>query len=143
MEGAAFVYLAVAAHQQNKLTQLARSSDQSHIPQHRNTFLDGSGATATQQRIFRRPDFSSYSSQFHKLKSRLAKLRSCEMPSGLLILYVPSNPAEAPQFVRVARKGIRVSSFLCPRSLYACVQNACPRFQCQALIRVSLILECM
>ena len=28
------------------------------------------------------------------------------MPSGLLILHVPPNPKESPQFVRLARKGI-------------------------------------
>lgn len=28
------------------------------------------------------------------------------MPSGLVVLYVPSDPKEAPHFVRLARKGI-------------------------------------
>ena len=44
-------------------------------------------------------------SKLKNLKSKFTEV-ACKMPSGLLILHVPSNLEESPQFVRLGRKGI-------------------------------------
>ena len=127
MEGAAFFYYALVQHQ-----QLKRSTSPL-LPQTSATYRPSSivykkeKTTTNDSKLYHRPHIpTSIYSKYHKLKSRLAGLNPYKMPTGLVILYVPSNPKEAPHFVRLARKGIsRAVVFLHPNGQLYKVPHYC------------------
>ncbi|CAF9907450.1 MAG: hypothetical protein HETSPECPRED_007131 [Heterodermia speciosa] len=107
MEGAAFFYIGLVQHQQRKRFLRANLVQSTTTYQHSSIVSKRENTTTNQAKLPRRPQIpASFYSKYHQLKSRLAGLNPYKMPSGLVILYVPSNPKETPQFVRLARKGI-------------------------------------
>ena len=111
MEGTAFFYMALIHHQ-----NLRRSQSANHPPSNRpyqppSITRNKKNRTANHSKVPHQSHLpSAITTKFNKLKSRLLDLNPwCKMPTGLLVLHVPSNPRESPQFVRLARKGIGMS----------------------------------
>ncbi|KAL8797793.1 MAG: hypothetical protein Q9195_000145 [Heterodermia aff. obscurata] len=116
MEGAAFFYLSLIQHQQLKRSTCANLA-QTSTTYPSSSIVNKKDKTVTNQsKLPHRPHIpASFYSKYHRFRSRLAALNPYKMPSGLVILYVPSNPRETPQFLRLARKGIgRTVVFLHP-----------------------------
>jgi len=111
MEGTAFLFLAINEFQRSKSTSYPYKPPHPQHPQ-RPTYKhkplkESRLCTAISTHV---------SSTIHKVASKLHKIREHQkMPPALHVLYIPPDPAEAPQFVRLARKGLgRTVVFLHP-----------------------------
>ena len=116
MEGAAFFYMALVQHQQVKELKRKNLAKAQTADQPSSIINKKEKTTKNHSKTPHRPHIpTSFYSKYQQLKSRLAGLNPYKMPSGIVILYVPSDPKETPQFVRVARKGIGMTAvFLHP-----------------------------
>jgi len=111
MEGTAFLFLAINEFQRSKSNSYPYKPPHNH-PSQRPTYKhkplkESRLCTAISTHV---------SSTIHKVASKLHKIREHQkMPPALHVLYIPPDPAEAPQFVRLARKGLgRTVVFLHP-----------------------------
>ena len=92
-------------YRQLQKTSHSKASYQHNTSANPDNILKTQETTTPYRESFKTPHLSpSITSKLKNCKSKLTEL-ACKMPSGLLILHVPSNLEESAQFVRLARKG--------------------------------------
>ena len=119
MEGPAYFAFAMIQYRELKKSSQIKTTYQHNTSANPNNILQTQETTTSSHKPFKKPHLPlSITSKLRNLKSKFTEL-ACKMPSGLLILHVPSNPKESPQFVRLGRKGIgRKVIFLHPNGEY-------------------------
>ena len=119
MEGPAYFAFAMIQYQQLKKSSQIKTAYQHNTSANPTNILKTKETTITYRESSKQSHLAlSITSKLRNLKFKFTEL-ACKMPSGLLILHVPSNPKESPQFVRLGRKGIgRKVIFLHPNGEY-------------------------
>ena len=119
MEGPGYFVFALMQYHQLKKSSQSKTTYQHNTSLTPDNILKTQKATTAYHKSSKQLHLTlSITSKLQTIKSKFTK-PACRMPSGLLILHVPSNPEEAPQFVRLGRKGIsRKVFFLHPNGEY-------------------------